>query len=272
MIELTGDIIWLAWYVARPPLNVTEVKLKSTIQNSIGKRKLEKEVQNNESTWMHKSQKASFCRMSSSLQSKRLLHASCPQIDQSGCGPSIFFNFRTSAHCFNDCFDFWARPISSSKDISAWFRVSAQSALAMCWFCSLKKDAELFSEQQPSISNHNRLMFALKILCVSLFEYGHGTHCKTCAASTNYRIRMHESKMHSYRYHARNVGTLCQCASLTMRREIVATRRAGLTTSVIKRIPPKGKQGACIHIMLMTVSPLITVLIISNIFWACENY
>ncbi len=54
-----------------------------------------------------------------------------------------------------------------------------------------------------------------------------------------------------HRYHARNVGTLC--ASLTMRREIVATRRAGLTTAVIKRIPPKGKQCAwCIHIMPMT--------------------
>ena len=60
MIELTGDTISLAWYDARPPLNVTEVKLKSTIRNLIGKRKLEKEVQNNESTWMHKSQKASF--------------------------------------------------------------------------------------------------------------------------------------------------------------------------------------------------------------------
>ena len=132
-----------------------------------------------------------------------------------------------------------------------------------------QEGCRIISEQRTSISNHNRLLFAQKILCVSLFEYGHGTHCKTCAASTNYRIRMHESKMHSYdvhRYHARNVGTLCQCASLTMRREIVATRRAGLTASVIKRIPPKGKQGACIHIMLMTVSPLIAVLIISNIF------
>ena len=68
MIELTGDIISLAWYDARPPLIVTEVQLKSTIQNSIGKRKLEKEAQNNESTWMHKSQKASLCCISASLQ------------------------------------------------------------------------------------------------------------------------------------------------------------------------------------------------------------
>jgi hypothetical protein len=34
-----------------------------------------------------------------------------------------------------------------------------------------------------------------------------------------------------------------------MRREIVATRRAGVTTSVIKRIPPKGKQRACVCLM-----------------------
>ena len=174
---------------------------------------------------------------------KRLcLHASCPQMAQSGCGPSFFFNFQFELHIVSKIVLTFepARPISSSKDISAWFRVSAQSALAMCWFCSLKKDAELFSEQRPWASNHNRLMFALKILCVSSFKYGHGTHCKTCAALTSYRTRMHESKMHSYdvhRYHVRNVGTLC--ASLTIRREIVATnatRLAGLTISVIKRI------------------------------------
>ncbi len=32
------------------------------------------------------------------------------------------------------------------------------------------------------------------IVCF-IFEYGHGAQCRTCAASTNYRIRMHESKM-----------------------------------------------------------------------------
>ena len=41
--------------------------------------------------------------------------------------------------------------------------------------------------------------------------------------------------------HTRNVGTLC--ASLTMRREIVATRHTGVTTSVVRDIPiPKGEQ------------------------------
>jgi hypothetical protein len=46
-----------------------------------------------------------------------------------------------------------------------------------------------------------------------------------------------------HRTHARNdAGALC--ASLTMRREIGATRRAGATTSMIKMIPPKGKQCA----------------------------
>ena len=40
--------------------------------------------------------------------------------------------------------------------------------------------------------------------------------------------------------HARNKNTLC--ASLTMRREIVATRRAGVATSVLKEVAPKGEQ------------------------------
>jgi hypothetical protein len=39
-----------------------------------------------------------------------------------------------------------------------------------------------------------------------------------------------------------------------MRREIVATRRAGVTTSVIKRITPKGMQCACICIKCMTAT------------------
>ena len=110
MIELTGDIISLAWYDARPPLNVTEVKLKSTIQNSIGKRKLEKEVQNNESTWMHKSQKASFCRMSASLQSKQAIVLSACQLSSNGSirlrAVNFFqFSIRTAAHCFKYCFE-----------------------------------------------------------------------------------------------------------------------------------------------------------------------
>ncbi len=43
-------------------------------------------------------------------------------------------------------------------------------------------------------------------------------------------------------------------ASLTMRREIVATRRAGVPTPVIKRITPKGMQSACICIKCMTAT------------------
>jgi hypothetical protein len=39
-----------------------------------------------------------------------------------------------------------------------------------------------------------------------------------------------------------------------MRREIVATRRSGVTTSVVKSIPTKGKQCACIRIKQMTVN------------------
>ena len=43
-----------------------------------------------------------------------------------------------------------------------------------------------------------------------------------------------------HRYHARNVNSLC--ANITMRREIIATRRAGVTTSVVKEIAPKREQ------------------------------
>ena len=183
---------------------------------------------------------------------------------QSVCGPSIVFSIRqTSAFCKVSKIVkslFWARPILSSKGISALFRISAQSAWVMFWFWSLEKDAQLFSEQRPSISNH-RFLFALKIL------YGHGTQPGSAEHAQPPRIIaykwikprcpqsfsniMAQPSYNVHRYHARNVGTLC--ASLTMRRGIVATRRAGLTTAVIKRIPPKGKQCAwCIHIMPMT--------------------
>jgi hypothetical protein len=48
-----------------------------------------------------------------------------------------------------------------------------------------------------------------------------------------------------------------------MRREIVATRRSGLTTTVIKRIPSKGKQCTCIHIVPMTAELFQLFLLIS---------
>ena len=45
--------------------------------------------------------------------------------------------------------------------------------------------------------------------------------------------------------HARNANTLC--ASLTMRREIIATRRAGVTTAVVTETPPKGVHHMLAH-------------------------
>ena len=48
-----------------------------------------------------------------------------------------------------------------------------------------------------------------------------------------------------HRTHATTVNTLC--ANLTMRREIVATRRAGVTTSVITKIPPRGEHRLVCH-------------------------
>ena len=72
---------------------------------------------------------------------------------------------------------------------------------------------------------------------------------------------LHRDSYEVHRFHARNVGTLC--ASLTMLREIVATRRTGVTTSVIRRILSTGKQCAYILIMLMTVLLPWAVLILS---------
>ena len=43
-----------------------------------------------------------------------------------------------------------------------------------------------------------------------------------------------------HRTHARNANSLC--ANITMRREIIATRRAGVTTSVVKEIASKREQ------------------------------
>ena len=56
------------------------------------------------------------------------------------------------------------------------------------------------------------------------------------------------SNLYSYdqhRVHARNANTLC--ASLTMRREIIATRRAGVTTSVVTEIASKGVHRMLAH-------------------------
>jgi hypothetical protein len=48
-----------------------------------------------------------------------------------------------------------------------------------------------------------------------------------------------------HRYHARNVISLF--AKITMRRDIIATRRAGVPTSVVKEIAPKCEQRSHEH-------------------------
>ena len=144
-------------------------------------------------------------------------------------------------------------------------------SISVCLWFVITRCADLFSSSQMPGSLHNcdhqyRSSFALRIFCVSFLNMSMALSLSAENAPPPQRIIAYEcmnpkcaqsfSNMHSYdvhRYHARNVGTLC--ASLTMRREIVATRRAGLTTAVIKRIPSKGKPRQCawcIHIMLMT--------------------
>ena len=109
-----------------------------------------------------------------------------------------------------------------------------------------------------SFQSQYSFSFALIIFCISFLNMSTSQHVHSADnvappqrivayVCMNPKCEKLFTNLFSYdqhRYHARNVGTLC--ASLTMRREIVATRRAGVTTSVIKRIPPKGKPCACI--------------------------
>ena len=112
-----------------------------------------------------------------------------------------------------------------------------------------------------------RFSFALTIFCISFLNMSTSQHAHNadnmpppqrivayvCMNPKCDKLFTNLFSYDQHRYHARNVGTLC--ASLTMRREIVATRRAGVTTSVIKRIPHKGKQCTCICIQ-RTTAPL----------------
>ncbi len=57
--------------------------------------------------------------------------------------------------------------------------------------------------------------------------------------------RPREKMPDRHRIHAKNENTLC--ASLTMRRELVATRRAGVSTSVVTEIAPRGVHHMVAH-------------------------
>ena len=68
-----------------------------------------------------------------------------------------------------------------------------------------------------------------------------GARRETALVCINAKCQQSFANMYAYdqhRTHTRNVNTLC--ANLMMRKEIVATRRAGVTTSVITQIAPKG--------------------------------
>jgi len=68
-----------------------------------------------------------------------------------------------------------------------------------------------------------------------------GARRETALVCINAKCQQSFANMYAYDQHSthtRNVNTLC--ASLMMRKEIVATRRAGVTTSVITQIAPKG--------------------------------
>jgi len=75
----------------------------------------------------------------------------------------------------------------------------------MCWFVFLKTDAKLFTELRPSISIEFQVCAEniLRFIFVYVNVYVNGTQsqCRKCATtSTNYSIRMHESKMRAILY------------------------------------------------------------------------
>ena len=96
-----------------------------------------------------------------------------------------------------------------------------------------------------SLFNRGRINNVKSIERIEMIEMIEMLQSRSALQSRSDGIEMLQSQsaVVLHRTHARNdAGTLC--ASLTMRREIVAMRRAGMTTSMIKMIPPKGKQCA----------------------------
>ena len=135
--------------------------------------------------------------------------------------------------------------------ISALCYVAAQSASAMVWLCCSRTMPNSFQNRVQQY----RFSFAFTILCISFLHMSSTLSADNAPppqriiayVCMNPKCDQSFTNLFSYdqhRYHSRNVGTLC--ASLTMRREIVATRRAGVTTAVVKRIPATGMQYACI--------------------------
>ena len=101
-----------------------------------------------------------------------------------------------------------------------------------------------------SFQNRYRFRFALSIFCVLFLKVSMSLSVDNAPpprriiayVCMNPKCQQSFSNLFSYdqhRTHAKNINTLC--ANLTMRREIVATRRAGVTTSVITKIPHRGE-------------------------------
>ena len=108
----------------------------------------------------------------------------------------------------------------------------------------------------PTLLHRHKLSFALIVsvfsalllMSISADNAKPPLHRIIAYVCLNPKCNQSFTNLHSYdqhRTHARNASTLC--ASITMRREIVATRRAGVTTSVLKEIAPRGDQHMRSH-------------------------
>ncbi len=114
----------------------------------------------------------------------------------------------------------------------------------------------LSARTMPTLLHRYKISFALTIsvfsvllsMSLSADNAAPPLHRIIAYVCLNPKCNQSFTNLHSYdqhRTHARNANTLC--ASLTMRREIVATRRAGVTTSVLKEVAPRGDQRMRSH-------------------------
>ena len=132
--------------------------------------------------------------------------------------------------------------------ISALHLISA-SCFTWCSDSICRSDAPFLSERSTLFQRYNQHCGWHSLFSVCFVsKHANATQCRPCATIWTDCIRMHESKLFTNLYaydqrqtHARNVNS--SCSSLMMRREIVAAKRAGVTTSVIMEIAPRGNRA-----------------------------
>ncbi len=157
---------------ARPGVGLHLSSMKWNIQIRLERENKTRGFKKIESTWIYKSHKASFCRMSASLTEQaskcagcitvRILKESKGQVSTHS-GPATFcFSLRQTFALNDFCFEPGLYKHFSMQSAFA----QMQSAFEMCWFFPSRKIPNYFQN-----SDHQyRLSFALKILFVSFLN------------------------------------------------------------------------------------------------------